>query len=452
MPIRRLLSIFSFEFPLRSRGNVAVFLFVIIVPGLLLAFRTVVTAVAATMGQSSNPHEIREAVALDPANPQLHYKLGQINSYSMDPSEVRQGLQQLREATELAPTQPEYWAALASACDSAGDTACAKQAMQRTLSLAPTTPRYRWNAANDELAYGRADEALSEFRKLIEMDPDYAPQTFRLCLKYVGDPAKVFKSVLASRKDPQLDFSYINYLVAHGQGPEAYPVWQATLAMNKTFPPSQAGPYLDWLVRQGPGQQAVSAWSDLESQGIIRKSPADSAGNLVFNSGFEEPLLEMGFGWRVHKEPYTRVGIDDSGAYAGDRSARVDFTVSRNENDEPLFEIVPVAPGHSYLLQAYVRSDDISSNSGPRLRVTDPNCSHCLDVSTDGTVGTTDWHPVSINFSTGPAARQVQISIWRPRCLSFPGDISGRFWVDVVNLKDDTASNPPVLKAVAPSS
>jgi len=452
LPVKRLLSTFSFEFPLLSRGKAVVFIIAVIVPGLALAFRTVMIAVAATMGGSSESREVRQAVALDPANPQLHYRLGRVDGYSMDPSEVQDGLKQLRQATELAPTQPEYWSGLASACESAGDTTCADRAMQRTLSLAPYTPRYRWNAANDELARGRADQALSEFRKLLEMDPGYAPETFRLCLKSVGDPGKVFRSVLLNREDPQLNFSFINYLVYHGQGADAYPVWQATFAMNKTFPLSLAGPYLEWLIRQGPDQEAVSAWRDLESHGIIRKPPDDSDGNLVFNGGFEEPLLKMGFGWRVHMEPYTRVELDDSGPYAGNRSARVAFTVSRNDNDEPLFEFVPVTPGHSYRLQAFVRSEDITSDSGPLLRVTDPKCSGCLDVSTEGTVGTTNWHPVSVSFSTGPMTHQVQISVWRPRCLSFPSDISGSFWVDAVDLKDDTASKGPVLKASAPSS
>ncbi|HKT13143.1 MAG TPA: hypothetical protein VJW77_15075 [Terriglobia bacterium] len=429
-----------------------VFLIVFIVPGLLLAFRTVVIAVAATLGQSSNPHKIRTAAELDPVNPKLHYKLGQADSYSMDPSEVQEGLEQLRRATELAPTQPEYWSALASACESAGDTACADRAMRRTLSLAPTTPRYRWIAANDELVHGSAGEALNEFRILLEMDPSYAPETFRLCLKYVGDPGKVFQKVLADRKDVQLNFSYINFLVTQGQGAAAYPILQATLALNKTFPLSQASPYLDWLVREGPGQEAASAWQDLESHGIIPRPAADSVGNLVFNSGFEAPLLKMGFDWRVHEEAYTRVGLDGVGAYAGKRSARIAFTVSRNEDAEPLYEIVPVSPSQSYQLQAYVRSEDISSDCGPRVRLTDPDCPRCLDVSTDGTVGTTDWHPVTLNVSTGANTRQLQISIWRPRCLSFPADISGRFWVDAVDLREDAAPAPPAPKASAPSS
>lgn len=452
MSIKRLFSIFSFEFPLDSRGKGALLILAIVVPGLWLAFKTVVIAVAATMGQSSNPQELRRAVAMDPANAGLHYQLGQVDSYSMDPSDVQEGLKQLRQATELAPTRPEYWSGLASACESAGDNACARHAMQRTLSLAPTTPRYRWNAANDELAHGHPDEALSEFRKLLELDAQYAPEAFRLCLKYVGDPGEVFQRVLASRKDPQLNFSYINYLVDHGQGAAAYPVWQATFALNRTVPFPLTEPYLEWLIRQGRVRQAVSAWSDLESHGIIRGSSTNSGGNLVFNSGFEQPLLEGGFGWRVRKEPFTRVGLDDSRAYAGHQCARVAFTVSRNNNDEPLFEIVPVSPRHAYRLQAYVRSEDLSSNSGPRLRVTGLNCSRCLDVSTEGTVGTTDWHRVSVNFSTGVSTRLVQIAVWRPRSLTFPTDISGRFWVDAVSLKDETSRKGQALKASVPAS
>ena len=317
LPVKRLLSSFSFEIPLRSRGKVVVFIIGVILPGMLLASATVVIAVAAVMGRSSDPRELREAVALDQANPELHYRLGQTHIYSLDPSEVQEGLKQLRQATILAPTQPEYWSGLASACESVGDTTCADRALQRTLALAPATPRYRWNAANDELARGRADEALREFQKLLEMDPGYAPETIRLCLKYVGDPGKVFRRVLANREDPQLNFSFINYLVAHGQGAEAYPVWQATVALNKTFPVALAGPYLEWLIRQGRDPEAISAWRDLESHGIIRRSPAGSDGNLVFNGGFEGPLLRVGFGWRVHKEPYTRVVLDGSGPYSG---------------------------------------------------------------------------------------------------------------------------------------
>ncbi len=50
----------------------------------------------------------------------------------------------------------------------------------------------------------------------------------------------------------------------------------------------------------------------------------------------------------------------------------MEFTVSRNDQYVPLYELVPVAPNQVYLLTAYVRSQDITSDSGPRLQVQDP--------------------------------------------------------------------------------
>ena len=441
MQVKRLVAISAFDLPLRSRGRVVIFLLAVGVPGLLLAYKTVVITVAATMGQSSGRGGLLKAVTLDPVNPELHYRLGIADCYSLDHSQPEEGLSELRQATELDPTQPVYWSALASACESLGDRACADHATDRALVLAPMTPRYRWDAANHDLAEGRSSAALAQFRRLLELDPQYAAGSYRLCLTLVPDPWSVYQKVLAGQKNVLLNFTYINYLVAHDQGEKAYPVWQATLALKQRFSFSLAGPYIEWLLSYGPDQEAVNAWQDLELHGIIRRSSADTPGNLVFNSGFEQPPLNAGFDWRIQQELYTRVGFDDAGAYQGHRCLRVDFTVSRNGDYEAVYEIVPVSPSHTYRLQAYVRSDSITSGSGPRLRVLDPAMPASLDASTEGTLGTTNWHRVSLSFSTGPQTRRVRLSVWRPRSLAFPADISGTFWLDAVSLKSTTVAN-----------
>ena len=422
-------------------GKTTIFLLAIGIPGLWLGYRTGVTAVAATMGRSADPAELLKAVTLDPSNPDLHYRLGVAYCYSLDDPQPDKGLSELRRATELDPMQPVYWSALASACESLGDAACADHATERTLRLAPMIPRYRWDAANRDLADGNSAAALAQFRKLLELDPGYAPESFRLSLRLDEDPLSVYQKLLAGQKDPRLDFAYVDYLSAHGQGQQAYPVWQASIDHHPHVPFTQADPYLEWLLQQGEDQMAVNAWQELEQHGIISKSSADAPGNLVFNSGFEQPLLNAGFGWRVQPEPYTRVRLDEAGNYQGRSSLRVDFTVSRNGDDEPVYEIIPVQPNHAYALQAYARSANITSDSGPRLRVVDPVCPSCLDASTQGTVGTTNWHRVSANFSTGPTTRLVRVSVWRPRGLNFPSAISGTFWLDAVSLEDVTPAN-----------
>ena len=313
-------------------------------------------------------------------------------------------------------------------------------------------PHYYWEAANHYLLEGRSGAALSEFHRLIELDPGYASQSFRLCLSMVHNPVEVYQKVVAGKKDPALNLAYINFLTAQGEGSEAYPIWQDTLAEDQPFSLSSAAPYIEWLIHYGQDHEALEAWQGLEQRGIVTKPAGDTRGNLVFNGSFEQAPLNLGLDWRIGQEPYTWIEIDDSGAYQGQRCLEVDFTVSRNREYEPVTQFVPVTPNHAYLLEAYVRSQSISSSSGPRLRVLDPACPSCLDASTEGTVGTTGWHQVSVSFSTGPATYWVRLSVWRPRSLSFPTDITGAFWLDAVTLESESLPSTDVRTASPHSS
>jgi hypothetical protein len=114
---------------------------------------------------------------------------------------------------------------------------------------------------------------------------------------------------------------------------------------------------------------------------------------------------------------------------------RIDFTVNRNEEYRPLFQLVPVAPNQAYTLTAYVRSQDITSDSGPRLQVVDPIHSNGPNAMSETTVGTTPWHQINLKFCTGPDTKLVQLSILRVRGRTFPTEITGSFWLDTVAMK-----------------
>ena len=167
---------------------------------------------------------------------------------------------------------------------------------------------------------------------------------------------------------------------------------------------------------------------------MVKRAASDEAGNLIFNGDFERDVLNAGFGWRTAPGAYLGFDFPSSGAYRGKRCFRLDFG-GRNEESEPLLQFVPVAPSQAYSLTAYVRSEDVTSDSGPRLRVLDPACPACLDVSSETTVGTTPWHALSLKFSTGAQTQVVRVSVRRPRGRTFPTEITGTFWLDAVTLK-----------------
>ncbi len=298
-------------------------------------------------------------------------------------------------------------------------------------------PRSYWVVANHYLRTDRSQEALAQFRRLLELGPDsgYAERTFQLCLQAVSDPDAVFRQVLAGRKDPKLGLDYVDYLSRHDQPDAAYRVWTLALANAQPFPLALAKPYLERLLDLHQYQEALTVWEDLERLGIVKNPAKEDPGNLVFNGGFEQDPLNAGFDWHSAEASFLSFDFADPGAHQGNRCLRLNFTVKRNETYQPVYQLVPVVPGQAYQLAAYVRSEDITSDSGPRLHVFDPMHSERLDVSTETTVRTTPWHPVNLSFQAGPDTRFVAVSVWRPRSRTFPPEISGSFWLDEVSLK-----------------
>ena len=141
-------------------------------------------------------------------------------------------------------------------------------------------------------------------------------------------------------------------------------------------------------------------------------------GNLVFNGDFEHRTSNDGFDWRNAGAPYPIVDFAAGGAYSGSRCLQVNFTVGLNDEYLLAYQFLPLQPNSHYRLSAYVRSDSITSDSGPRLRIYDPSCRTCLDATSEGTVGTTPWHQISVAFSTGPGTQ-----IGAPRAISFAWSI-----------------------------
>jgi hypothetical protein len=253
----------------------------------------------------------------------------------------------------------------------------------------------------------------------------------------------------------------VDFLSDQGDNDTAYRIWRRVVADSRPFPFSSAAPYLERLIALGRIEEAVNVWQDLERLGIVKRNEADEVApgfspapaalkggatppeteglpnekeNLIFNGNFEQSPLDAGFDWRAGPRTYLAVDFSAPGAYHGAHCLRVDFTVSRNDEYEPAYQIVPVLPHHAYTLEAYVRSEDITSDTGPCLRVSDTQPAGFPDAISETTVGTTPWHPLRLSFSTGPQTRAVRLSFWRPRSRVFPMEISGTSWLDAVSL------------------
>ena len=425
------------EYSLRSLGRVVLLLASVLVPGFVLAVTGLRIGIAATLAESGSIADMRRALTVDPTNPELDRRVGMYYMYLADPPNSDEALVHLRRATELSPQNALYWSNLGSACESSGDRACADAAFERLEKLAPMMPRYRWLIANYYLRSDRPDDAIGEFRRLLELTSErqYAQRAFEVCLRGLGNPDTIFSKVLADHKDPDLKLDFVDYLSEQDRFADASKVWGKTVASSGPFPFELAKDYLARLLIQGRYQEALNVWHDLERLGIVARPKGDDPDNLVFNGSFEAQPLNAGFDWHFAELPFLSFDFADRNAYRGSRCLRLDFTVKRNELYQPVYQFIPVVPGQQYLLSAYVRSDNISSDTGPDLRVFDALHAENLDVSTETTVGTTAWHPISVTFRPGPDTHFVMLAIRRDRSRSFPTEISGTFWVDAISVK-----------------
>ncbi len=396
------------------------------------------TSLLWTISSFESPRVGRWLLALDTDDPQLQNRLGQVYE-DINPAE---GLRHLRRATQLNPSSRFYWSDLESACESVDDTPCIDQAGERLLELCPMVPYYHWLAVQSSLRTHQLDRALAESRRLLQLDPTYAADTWS-SLQTVQKPDAIFQKVLVGSADVPLEARYVDFLSAQGDNDAAYQIWRRVVADSRPFPFASAAPYLERLIARGRIEEAVNVWQDLERLGIVKRPGAEEKDHLIFNGDFEQSPLKTGFDWRADPGTYLAVDFSAPGAFHGAHCLRVDFTVSRNDEYEPAYQIVPVLPRHAYTLEAYVRSEGITSDTGPCLRVSDTQPAGFPDAISATTVGTTPWHPVRLSFSTGPQTRAVRLSFWRPRSRVFPMEISGTCWLDAVSLHETNSAVAP---------
>jgi hypothetical protein len=401
---------------------------------LLVAFASVWLAVesllAGLVSSFATPSIGRRLLAWDANDPRLEDQLGQV----LKDTDRAEGLRHLERATQLSPASRLYWSDLELACETAGDAQCTDQARERLLQLSPMAPGYHWLEADSGLRTNRLDLAFAQYRRLLELDPSFAASVWS-SLQDLHQPERVYERVLADNPRAELKVGYVDFLSDQGDNETAFRIWRRLAAGSFSFPYSSAAPYLDRLIALGRINEALNVWQDLERLGIVE--PGSGKGNLMFNGEFERPPLNSGFDWRTGSTTYLAVDFSAPLAYHGKHSLRIDFTVSRNDPYEPVYQIVPVLPRQTYRLEAYVRTQEITSDTGPCLLVRDVTPGGFPDAVSETAVGTTPWHLVQVSFTTGPHTQAVRVSFWRPRSRVFPTEIVGTAWLDAVSLRPE---------------
>ena len=423
---------------LRSGSAGVAFLCIVLGAGGLLSTQAVRFAIAREFADTGDPHLSRWALRLDPENALLHNHVGLLELWER--SETATGVQHLHHAAELSPNNAAYWADLGNGCEWAGDLPCATRAFEKAVALAPRRGEFLWDLGNYYLRTGDQANALDRFARYLRTVPSAREQAARVLLRGISDPKLIWDKTVYPSGDPEIQLAYLIALKQQDPQAQTAALWSELLTEGKTIPAPAAMLYIDRLLELHDYREAKQAWADLKANGDIpTQQPAN---DLVFNGDFSQKPLNGGFDWRLQQQSFLYVDEAKAGSCRERSCLYVNFTVPQNLEYEPAYQIIPVQPHQLYSLSAFVRSVDITSDSGPRLRVTDPDCPTCVDVMTPPSIETRSWHKVDATLMTGAKTEVIRVSVFRPRSRIFPMEISGEFWLDSVSLKPIGAHDP----------
>jgi hypothetical protein len=331
----------------------------------------------------------------------------------------------LQRAIELNPYDGHCWMDLAELRQVRGESTESQTALEGALHAEPTSTEIAWEAANFYLVQNDAARALPLFRAAINYDPSKTAAAVDLTWRATKNMSEVVSQVLPAQPAPY--FAFLKTLAAQNQSSSAGELWRDLIAQRFSFPVEAAFPYFDYLLQTQQIDQAEQVWTDLSK--VHPEVGDDATPNLVHNGSFETEFLNGGFDWRSQPVGQINVLLDTNQVHTGNRSLRIEFT-GPAVSDVGVYEFVPVQPSSAYKLIAFVKTDELTTASGPRLVIEETKTKNTLGT-TDEFLDTSGWMPRTAEFVTGPDTHLVTL-----RILRMPGNllVKGTLWLDDIEL------------------
>lgn len=383
--------------------------------------------ISTRLAEGNSVQDLQRGLELDPGNSELHLRLGRVFQYSLGDNNPEGALEQFKRATALNPYDARAWIELARARELKGDLAEAEAYLRRADLVAPNLTSAQWSVANSFLLDGNVDEAFRHFERVLEGTSQYNRIIFSMAWKASGNGRKILDELIPHQLGCELD--YLNYLLAQSNYSEAQNVWERILASPETFSPVQVSGYIDLLIRAHRPAEAYQVWNGLRTKRLISLRESDE--NLLLNSDLEEEPLNMGFDWRLIPAEGLYSGLDPMTYHSPSHALLIEFEGKQNVDYRNFYQYVIVDPGETYRLRAFMKTQDITTDSGPSLEVRDAYNPNVLEKLSPGLLGNTvGWTPVTLDFTVPPETQLIIVGVARLPSRKFDSLIAGKVWVD----------------------
>jgi tetratricopeptide (TPR) repeat protein len=424
------------EIPLEDLGRRRLLLAVSLVITAILIFQACEIWLASHRLDSEKVAIMERGAALVPGNGSAWDRLGRLQQWDFVNSDLPGAIEDYRKAVRDDPRSAHFWMDLASAYESSGDDAHARDAYLHAKSVYPASAEVAFHYGNFLLREEQYPEAFQEFQRAVRADPTLLPLAISRTWRSSEDVNDLLNNVLPANTDAYLQA--LDFLSSIHQGQPALAVWQRLMGLRKPFPLPRVFPFFEELIREDRADDARSAWREaLASAGLPQAEPSNQ--NLVWNGNFQQDFTNGGLGWHWAQLMGVAFEVDSEPAPNGSRAIRVDFNGGSNPTIDSPSQYVPVQPTRAYHFHSYMRTEGITTESGMRFSITDPNHNGALNVLTDSLTGSHAWTSVDADFTTGPATYFLLVRLFRDPSRLFENKLEGTVWIADISLVPSNA-------------
>ena len=321
----------------------------------ILAYYSILSALADVSFRENNLAALRIAVALVPANAAYHALLAEHQEAAGENPD-----RELEIATELSPRESRYWVRRSFRAEIERNYADS----EKFLVTATRVDRGfdpRWALMNFYFRRGRTPEFWKAAKEALEMSYDDLSPIFRLCLATNDDP-QATRLVLPARRG--ILRAFFVWLIQN-RPVESSKALADELASSSG--PEDLPALADYCDRQlgRDNESALAVWNTLCRRKLLPfRELAPGNGLVVTNGNFSAEPSNRGFDWRFGADQFAVMSRPD-----GDKGISIDINGRQPDRLILLEEDIPLSPGRKYAVTVDYDLAGDQSDSGLHLLV-----------------------------------------------------------------------------------
>jgi Tfp pilus assembly protein PilF len=416
---------------LQSSPARAAILVLALAAGALISYQATRLWLADYRIHSTRLEVIERGVVLEPGNAAAWDLLGrhrQLDFANADPLQV---ITDYQRAVQDDPLSANFCMNLAAAYEANGDLRGAQRAFEQARFVYPLSAEVAWNYGNFLLRQDQDAAGYAEIRHAVKSDPRLLPLAISRVWRASGDVNVLLDQALPNEVDAYTQA--LKFFASKSQTDAALAVWRRLIMLGKPVPLARTFPFFDELIQEDRSVDAKQVWVEaLVAAGLPHDKPLNNS--LAWNGEFSHDFENGGLGWRWNSPWDAALDFDSAPPSRGVRSVRLDFGGGRNLDLSQPAEYVPVEPGRVYHFHAFMRTEEITTESGMRFSIVDPNHDAAVNVLSDNFTGTHPWTAAEMDVTAGPNTHFLLIRLLRAGSRLFDNKLRGSVWIADVSL------------------